>query len=72
MGYAVIIGQCYGCGHPFTFNPHKVPSVRDSKNEKQPVCRTCMNGINYKREKSGMKKFEIPADAYEPINENEM
>lgn len=43
MGYAFMMGQCFSCRQVFTFNPVRVPSVRDKNGEKQPICKDCIN-----------------------------
>ena len=72
MGYAFCIGECYTCGRQFTFNPLRVPSWRDSEGVRRPLCRPCVEHINGERAKQGREPFTIPADAYEPIDENEL
>lgn len=71
MGYAFMVGTCVGCGRIFSFNPLRVPSVRIN-GVKEPVCRDCAGWINRAREATGLKPFEIPADAYEPVEEYEL
>jgi len=71
-GYVFVLGQCYSCGQRFTFNPVRVPSVRDEKGVKQPLCRACVNFVNSERKKKGLPPFTIPPDAYEPIREEEL
>lgn len=71
-GYVFVVGDCYTCGGMFTFNPVRVPSFRDKSGVKQPVCRACMEYINAKRKEMGLEPFIIPADAYEPVSEEEL
>jgi len=71
-GYAFMLGTCYGCGKTFTYNPVRVPSVRDEKGVRQPLCRDCVNYVNSERKKAGMEPFTIPPDAYEPVREEEL
>lgn len=71
-GYVFVLGTCYGCGKTFTFNPNRVPSTRDEKGERQPLCRTCVEYVNRERVKAGMEPFTIPPDAYEPMREEEL
>jgi len=71
-GYAIVLGECYACGKRFTFNPVRVPSFRDEHGVKQPICRSCMEYINKERKKMGLEPFTIPADAYEPVREEEL
>ena len=72
MGYVFVFGECYACGRPFTFNPIRVPSVRDERGVKQPLCRECVEYVNREREKAGKPPFDIPPDAYEPVSEEEV
>lgn len=55
-----------------TCNPHKVPSCRFDGVTKEPVCRDCMIYINAKRQDKGLRPFEIPPGAYEPMPESEL
>lgn len=72
MGYAFMLGDCYGCKSVFTFNPHKVPSiVVDGKRE--PICQSCFDHLNDYRFTLGMTRWPPPApDAYEAIHESEL
>lgn len=72
MGYALCIGDCYACGKTFSFNPVRVPSFRDKNNVRQPVCRSCMEQINRKRQKMSLEPFVIPEDAYDYCEESEL
>ena len=72
MGFAIVFGQCFSCGNPFGFNPHKVPSVRDGDGIRQPVCEMCVKAANSVRKKNGLPSIEIEPDAYEPIDEVEL
>ena len=64
MGAYFCIGNCCGCGYPFTFNPHRVPSVGG-----EPVCQACMDLVNRHREVEGREPLTIPLGAYEPVEE---
>lgn len=72
MGYAFCMGQCYGCGRTFTFNPVRVPSVRDQSGTKQPLCRGCVDYVNSEKAKAGLPLFPMPEDAYEACDEVEL
>lgn len=72
MGYAFIMGPCHTCRQPFTFHPHKVPSIRDAAGIRQPVCLNCMTRANALREKRGLDPHPIRAGAYEPCHETEL
>lgn len=71
MGYAIMFGTCCNCGKQFGFNPHRVPSVRVN-GHRQSVCRFCIVQANQIRKQKGIPEFEIQADAYQPINEEEL
>ena len=49
-----------------------MPSYRDNRGERQPVCLGCMTRANAKRRELGLAAFEILADAYEPLPEAEL
>ena len=73
MGYVMGMGSCLGCGKVFTFNPMKVPTIRDPKSgEKEPICGICMHKANVRREEMGLPPHHIEPDAYEPANEEEL
>lgn len=72
MGYALAMGHCMVCQQVFAFNPVKVPSFRDERQERQPVCRHCITHINTLRVANGVGAFVIPEDAYDPVDENEL
>jgi len=71
MGYAYMIGECFGCKQTFSFNPNKVPSIR-IEGVKQPVCEVCIEKANPKRKANGLEPIEILPGAYEPCNESEL
>ncbi len=72
MGYAFGIAPCYGCRTPFSFNPKRVPSLRDKHGIRQPICQSCMLAVNVARAAKGMEEIKILADAYEPVHESEL
>lgn len=69
MGYMFAYGTCFACHQPFTFNPNTVPSIRDSNNVRQPVCRNCMEQANNIRVARGEAPHYIAPDAYKPTEE---
>ena len=71
MGYAFIMGQCFGCKQMFSFNPNKVPSIRID-GVKQPVCQSCVTIANPKRKANGLEPIEVLPGAYEPCEEGEL
>lgn len=64
MAFMSAIGPCICCGRPFSFNPEKVPSTRAITGTREPVCRSCMDALNAKREAAGLPPFPILPDAY--------
>ncbi len=72
MGYAFVIAECYACGRLFSFNPMKVPSLRDNNGVRQAVCRTCVETANEMRRGKGLEPFSILDGAYEPCDESEL
>lgn len=71
-GFAVCIGTCICCGKTFSFNPVRVPSIRDSKNVRQPVCKTCVDRANPERVKKGLPEIKYSEDAYSSCSEEEL
>ena len=72
MGYAVVLSPCFGCGNTFSYNPHKVPSIRDSDDVRQPICRTCVERVNPQRIAIGLPLIVPQPGAYEAIDESEL
>jgi transposase-like protein len=72
MGYAFVMGHCLRCQRLFSFNPHKVPSIR-IKGEKEPICKDCHSIINEKRKEAGVPLWPDPLPgAYEAFPEEEL
>lgn len=72
-GYAVILSPCFRCGGIFTYNPNKVPSVRDQLGVKQPLCRSCVEIIQALQKEMGLPAWPDPLPgAYEPCPEEEL
>jgi hypothetical protein len=72
-GYAFAIGPCIACRQPFTYNPLRVPSSRALTGHREPICRTCFERINAKRQSLGYPPFPDPLPgAYEPLPEEEL
>lgn len=65
MGFAFVVGKCFGCGGIFSFNASYVPSIRHL-GEKEPVCRVCMDRANANRVEMGLEPHSIHPEAYEP------
>ena len=74
MSYAMVMSPCVICKAIFSYNPHKVPSIRrhhpDGKRE--PVCARCMREANDERARRGMPLLAIHPEAYNPIEEHEL
>ena len=72
MGYAILYSSCYTCGKVISYNPHRVPSIRDNQGARQPLCRECIEKANPVRKANGLPEITILPDAYEPISEYEL
>ena len=71
MGYVFAMSPCFACGRVFSYNPHKVPSIR-IQGVKQPVCRACVERVNPMRTANGMPEIVPDPEAYEMIPEEEL
>jgi len=71
MGFVIATAACIGCNKFFTFNPHKVPSVR-IQGRREPVCRACIEAANPERIKNGLDPVKILPGAYESFDEYEL
>jgi hypothetical protein len=75
MGYMACMGNCVTCGRIFSFNPHRVPSVRvrrengrwvpDEAGSREPVCLPCIEQANRERQRMGRPLIQILPGAYE-------
>jgi hypothetical protein len=73
MGYCMGTSACYGCKRIFSYNPMRVPSIRDpDTGSKEPVCAACIARANVQRAKIGMPPHVVYPDAYEPCDEREL
>ena len=70
-GYAIAFAPCLSCGQPFSFNPHRVPSVIVN-GVREPVCRSCVERANPIRVAKGLEPFTVYPDAYEPLEESQL
>ena len=70
-GWCFATAPCFGCGLPFSFNPHKVPSVRH-EGIRKPVCRVCVELANPERVKNGLEPIAILPGSYDPMREEEL
>lgn len=62
-GYVFVLCNCIGCGGRISVNPEKCPSVRIN-GRREPLCRSCAEMINRRREDDGLERQEIHPDAY--------
>jgi hypothetical protein len=73
MGYALCTSNCFGCGRIFSYNPMRVPSIRDPRTgSKEPICQACVDRVNPIREQNGLPPIVPARDAYEPCDESEL
>jgi hypothetical protein len=70
-GYVFALGPCYGCKQPFSYNPHRVPSVVVD-GVREPICRGCVAIANPRRKANGLPEIVPLPDAYEPLPEGEL
>lgn len=77
MGYAVAFSPCVSCGHPFTYNPLKVPSVTIPKSQggtgtREPICEACVARVNPIRVANGLAPIVPAPGAYDACDESEI
>jgi hypothetical protein len=65
MGYMFVLGNCFACHRPFTFNATWVPSIM-VEGTRHPVCANCMAAANAERVAMGLEPHPINPNAYEP------
>ncbi len=67
-GYVFMVGTCGQCKRMFTFNPHKVPSMKNI-----PFCKHCVDWANNgPRKANGLPPIVYSSDAYEAIPESQL
>ena len=72
-GWVYCHGYCINCGVAFSFNPHRVPSIRPKEDlPREPICEACFDQLNAYRATRGMPPFERFPDAYDPLPEAEL
>jgi hypothetical protein len=64
MGFMFVVGACYGCKRPFSFNADKVPSIRIN-GEREPICQSCVDRVNPQRVANGLEPIVPLPGAYE-------
>ncbi len=62
---------CLGCGRIFSYNPHRVPSLRID-GVREPVCLACVDRVNPKRVANGLEPIVPLSGAYDMIPEAEL
>ena len=74
MGYAYATSACCGCHRVFSYNPMRVPSIRDDQGtgERMPICLACVTRANPIRKANGLAPIVVLPDAYEPCPEEEL
>jgi hypothetical protein len=72
MGYVFVTSQCFGCKQIFSYNPVRVPSIRDQNGERQPICQACVDRANPRRIANGLEPIVPLPGAYEPGDESEL
>jgi hypothetical protein len=72
MGYAFCTSACFGCRRIFSYNPVRVPSIRDLNNVRQPICQECVNRANPQRIINGLDPIVVFPDAYDCCDEGEL
>ena len=73
MGYALCTSACFGCGQPFSYNPVRVPSIRDPRTgSREPICQACVDRVNPMRIANGLEPIVPAPDAYDACDESEL
>jgi hypothetical protein len=71
MGYVTALSACIGCHRPFSYNPHRVPSVA-VRGQREPICIDCVIRVNPERVKNGLEPIVPLSGAYEPMAEEDL
>lgn len=66
MGYMSAMGNCFGCGRLFSFNPDRVPSITPPGGTREPICGECVKRANPTRIAKGLPPIIPMPGAYEP------
>lgn len=69
--YGNCFAECFGCRKLFNFHPNHVPSVLVNE-EREPICRDCVERVNPLRKDKGLEPIEIDARAYDIFEEHEL
>ena len=70
-GYVFAMSPCVGCGRPFAYNPHRVPSLT-LNGQREPICLDCVERANPERAKNGLPPIVPLPGAYESLPEEEL
>ena len=63
--FVFALASCAACGVGISFDPHRVPSLRDSNNVKRPICLRCFHEWNrIHRTDKGLEPVPLPEGAY--------
>jgi hypothetical protein len=71
MGYVFAMGPCCNCGQLFSYNPLRVPSVRNINGVREPVCLSCVERSNPWRIANGLAPIVLLPGAYEACDETD-
>ena len=71
MSYVTAMNACIGCKRPFSYNPHRVPSVTVN-GTREPICPDCVARYNPIRAAKGLEPIVPLPGAYEPMDEGEL
>ena len=69
--YALMLAQCPVCKNGFACNPLRVPSLRIN-GEKEGICKDCFEFRQQYREANDLPRETYAADAYSPVNAEEL
>jgi len=78
QAWAHMMSLCCLCHQIFSYNPHKVPSIRlkagkpDPTGERETICKACMDRANAVRRARGLPELPILPGAYEPLPAEEL
>lgn len=65
MGYLILMAECVRCHEMMACNPDLVPSVVINGN-REPICRSCVEWANPRRQAQGLEPINILPGAYDP------
>ncbi len=66
MGFMAVLGYCFACHCPISFNPNRVPSLLVD-GERQAICSLCHAQWNeIHRTSKGLDPIPLDPEAYAP------